>query len=190
MTRNKSKTSHGDDLSDSELFREATSGARPLKKSNQITPTPNRIKNIRVHRHINQESHSYALSDFSGELNSSTAEEILAYRGNGVQQKLFKKLKNGQIPIESRLDLHGFTVEAARTILSDFIVNSIAQQYRCVIIVHGKGSRGNLPVLKTMLNHWLKQIPDVLAYSSAQPQSGGTGALYALLKRKNDQIKN
>ena len=176
-----------DNFSDSELFKAATSGTRPLKENDNITPTPNRIKNIRVQRHLNRETTSYPLSDFSNELNASTADEVLAYRGNGVQQRLFKKLKNAQIGIESRLDLHGMIVETARTVLSQFIADCIEQQLRCVIIVHGKGSRGNPPVLKTMLNHWLKQIPDILAFSSAQAKDGGTGALYVLLKNKSGE---
>ena len=182
MTKNKSDNN----LSDSDLFREATSGVRPLKNTNKIAPTVNSVKNIRVNRHSNQDKDhpaGYQLSDFSGELTTSTADEILAFRGNGVQQRLFKKLKSGQFPIEARLDLHGLTVDKARTILSQFINECIENQYRCVIIIHGKGSRGDLPILKSMLNHWLKQIPDILAFSSAQPQNGGTGALYVLLKK-------
>ena len=178
------KNNPDDKLSDSDLFNEAMAGTRPLKNTNKVAPTPNRIKNIRVQRHTEQETTSYPLSDFSGELNSSTADEIIAYSGNGVQQRLFKKLKNGQISIESRLDLHGYTVENARSILSQFIAESIEQQLRCVIIIHGKGSLGGPPILKTMLNHWLKQIPDILAFSSALPKDGGTGALYVLLKNK------
>jgi len=178
------KNSLDDDLSDSALFREATTGTRPLKKTDKVAPVANSITNIRVQRHIQEDRAAYALSDFSGELSASSADEVLAYRGNGVQQRLFKKLKNGQIDIEARLDMHGLTVEIARTVLSEFIAESIAQQYRCVIIVHGKGSCGGQPVLKTMLNHWLKQVPDILAFCSAQPQNGGTGALYALLKNK------
>lgn len=156
---------------------------RVSKDTQKITPTVTH-KPIKVQRHLQEESFEYALSDFAGEINTSTSDEVLSFRGNGIQQRLFKKLRHGQIPVEARLDLHGLTVEPAREILSHFITDCLSQQYMCVIIVHGKGSRGDLPVLKTMLNHWLKQIPDILAYSSAQPQDGGTGALYVLLKNK------
>ncbi|MDH3327063.1 MAG: Smr/MutS family endonuclease [Gammaproteobacteria bacterium] len=178
-------------LSDSELFREATSGTRPLKKTDKVAPTSNNKTNIRVKKQSEQEFDSYPLSDFVGELNTCTADEVLAYRGNGVQQRLFKKLRNGQITTESILDLHGLTVDQARTVLNQFLAECLQSQYRCVIIVHGKGSRGDQPILKPMLNNWLQQIPDILAFSSAQAQDGGTGALYVLLRnnRKTESFE-
>ena len=179
MTKNK----QDDNADDAALFHEAIAGTRPLKKTNKIVPDAPR-QNIRVARKpAEAENVDYVLSEFAGEVNQSYAEEVLAYRGNGVQQRLFKKLKNGQLPIESRLDMHGMTVDTARQFLSQFIHDCLSARYRCVIIVHGKGSRGGQPVLKSMLNHWLKQIPDILAFSSALSRDGGTGALYVLLKK-------
>ena len=51
-------------------------------------------------------------------------------------------------------------------------------------IVHGKGlrSRQGQPVLKVKVNHWLRQREEVLAFCSARPVDGGTGAVYVLLK--------
>jgi DNA-nicking Smr family endonuclease len=56
----------------------------------------------------------------------------------------------------------------------------------CIRIIHGKGkrSRNNKgPVIKTKVNHWLRQRDDVLAFCSARPIDGGTGAIYVLLRR-------
>jgi DNA-nicking Smr family endonuclease len=39
------------------------------------------------------------------------------------------------------------------------------------------------PVLKGKVNHWLQQRDEVLAFCSARPVDGGTGAVYVLLKR-------
>ena len=59
--------------------------------------------------------------------------------------------------------------------------------YRHVIIVHGKGFRSqSKPVIKPLVNHWLKQADEVLAFCSAQPQDGGTGAVYVLLRKSRD----
>jgi DNA-nicking Smr family endonuclease len=54
-----------------------------------------------------------------------------------------------------------------------------------VRIIHGKGksSEGKLPVLKGKVNSWLRQKGEVLAFCSARPNDGGTGAVYVLLKR-------
>jgi DNA-nicking Smr family endonuclease len=55
-----------------------------------------------------------------------------------------------------------------------------------VRIIHGKGngSRHRGPVLKQKINHWLRQRDEVLAFCSARPMDGGTGAIYVLLRRK------
>jgi DNA-nicking Smr family endonuclease len=53
------------------------------------------------------------------------------------------------------------------------------------LIVHGKGyrSRNRLPVIKTLLDRWLRECSQVLAFHSAQPKHGGSGAVYVLLKK-------
>ena len=59
---------------------------------------------------------------------------------------------------------------------------------RCVHIIHGKGhgSSNQGPVLKNKVNAWLRQREEVLAFCSAQPKDGGTGAVYVLLRRKQN----
>ena len=47
------------------------------------------------------------------------------------------------------------------------------------------GLKPEVMLLKNALNSWLRQIPAVLAFCSAKPQHGGTGAVYVLLSRKN-----
>jgi DNA-nicking Smr family endonuclease len=36
-------------------------------------------------------------------------------------------------------------------------------------------------VLKHVVNHWLRRMDDVIAFASARPVDGGTGAAYVLL---------
>ena len=82
------------------------------------------------------------------------------------------------------LDLHGMTVAEARPMLAEFIADSRQQRLRCVRIIHGKGFRSASaqPVLKGLVNNWLRQHDGVLAFCSARPADGGTGAVYVLLK--------
>lgn len=113
-------------------------------------------------------------------------EEYLEYRGDGIQNRQFAKLKNGKVHLEAELDLHGLTLAKAEPTLSHFLEQCQEQKIRCVRIIHGKGwgSRDNKPVLKSKLNHWLRQSDAVLAFCSATIEDGGTGALYVLLKRQ------
>jgi len=57
--------------------------------------------------------------------------------------------------------------------------------------VHGKGqskAQGEqTAVLKGYVNHWLKELDAVQAFHSAQPQHGGTGAIYVLLRKNAEQ---
>lgn len=112
------------------------------------------------------------------------SEDELLFAVPGIQIKRLKKLRLGHIPWEQGLDLHGFTIEAARDEISRFIRDAQRQQARCVLVVHGKAfsQAGQSALLKSYINDWLRQMPAVLAFSSAQPKDGGTGAVYVLLK--------
>jgi DNA-nicking Smr family endonuclease len=57
---------------------------------------------------------------------------------------------------------------------------------RCARIVHGKGhgSWQKQPILKVKLSRWLRQHDAVLAFCSARPTDGGTGAVYVLIKKR------
>ena len=86
----------------------------------------------------------------------------LAYKGNGVQDGVFRRLKQGKYTSHGQLDLHKMTVEKARREVFDFIVEAVQHDLRCVTIVHGKGMSGDKgPVLKTYVNNWLPQMDDV-----------------------------
>ncbi len=114
----------------------------------------------------------------------------LEYKRAGVQHGVFRKLKQGKYPQEARLDLHRMTVERARQEVFDFIRQSLAYDLRTVSIVHGKGSHGKAEaaLLKSYVNKWLPELDEVQGYCSAQPQHGGVGAVYVLL-RKSERKK-
>ena len=109
----------------------------------------------------------------------------LYFRREGVQQQIMRKLHRGQFAIESELDLHGMTVSIAKKELNDFLVYCQSTNRRCIRIIHGKGhgSAGKIPVLKNKLNKWLQNYDSILAFCSAPTHDGGTGAIYALIKK-------
>ena len=105
-----------------------------------------------------------------------------------LDPKTMAKLKAGELTVQGHLDLHGYTRQAAEQVLVSFILSSHALGHRVVLIIHGRGlksSRG--PVLKEQLVRWLTTgslSHLVLAFCSARPCDGGTGALYVLLKKR------
>ncbi len=111
--------------------------------------------------------------------------EELYYHRDGIQHGVLRKLRRGQYRISAQLDLHGMNVTAARSAFTRFLREAKRDHLSCVRIIHGKGnrSRNKGPVLKTKVNHWLRQRDDVLAFCSARPVDGGTGAVYVLLSR-------
>ena len=110
--------------------------------------------------------------------------DTLAYRMQGVQDSVFRKLRRGQYAIQSELDLHGLNREAARLEVVRFLAHCQDRGLRCVRIIHGKGNRSpnSGPVIKTLIDSWLRRRQDVVAFCSARPVDGGTGAVYVLLR--------
>ena len=120
---------------------------------------------------------------FTDALEPTLAGQRLLYHRAGVQSRLIRKLRRGQITIAAELDLHGHLAAQAEAALSSFLRDCQDHHYRCVRIIHGKGlsSPGGRPVIKSLLNRWLREHPAVLAFCSARTADGGTGALYVLL---------
>ena len=110
--------------------------------------------------------------------------DTLSYAQPGIQKQVFKKLKRGQYSVGAELDLHGMTRVEAQASLDQFIAEARAHDIRCVRIIHGKGygSSNQGPVIKPLVNKWLQYREEVLAFCSARPVDGGTGAVYVLLK--------
>ncbi len=118
--------------------------------------------------------------------------EVLSFRCDGAQPFLLKKLKNGEYREADFIDLHGKTIEDAYEYTRRFILHARKEGFRCVLIIHGKGEREHLKrkaTLKSYVAHWLKQMPEVLAYHSAPEWKGGTGAVMVILK-KGDKESN
>lgn len=110
--------------------------------------------------------------------------DTLIYRMPGVQDSVLRRLRRGQYAIQDELDLHGLNREAARLEVVKFLAHCQDQRRRCVRIIHGKGhgSPNSGPVIKTLIDSWLRRRKDVLAFCSARPVDGGTGAIYVLLR--------
>lgn len=108
----------------------------------------------------------------------------------GVQTGVYKKLRLGKYPIEARLDLHRMKVVQARQEVFSFLQECVRHNVRTVLILHGKGETNpdGRGVLKAFVNKWLRDLPEVMAYHSAQKQHGGTGAVYVLM-RKSEEAK-
>jgi len=102
----------------------------------------------------------------------------------GIHQSALRKLRRTPISHAATLDLHGHNAAEARRSLTEFVRQSRHKGVRTIRVIHGKGhgSAGSQPVLKAKVREWLQEFPAVLAFCSAPPEGGGTGAVNVLLK--------
>ena len=116
-------------------------------------------------------------------------EEILSFKREGVGNQVFRKFRLGQYPIDAKLDLHRMKVVQARKEVFDFVQNCIKFNIRCALISHGKASHSEIKaMLKSCVNAWLPELNGIVAFHSAQQKHGGSGSVYIML-RKSDQQK-
>jgi DNA-nicking Smr family endonuclease len=92
-------------------------------------------------------------------------------------------------PIDLVLDLHGMDQDRARSALFRFLAQAQAEGERAVLVITGKGSRGD-GVLRRQTPDWLgdpslRQV--VAGWSFAHRRHGGEGAIYVALKRRIDR---
>ncbi|WP_343801250.1 DNA endonuclease SmrA [Marinobacterium maritimum] len=114
----------------------------------------------------------------------------VSWKRDGVQEGVFRNLRLGRYSTDACLNLQHCTLAQARDEVASFVRQSCDLNIRTVLIQHGRSNRadgvGNQ--LKSYLNEWLPLLDQVLAFHSAQPQHGGTGAIYVML-RKSDQAR-
>jgi DNA-nicking Smr family endonuclease len=164
-----------------ELFRKAVEGVRPLPERPVPAAAPAAPARARFRRADEAAVLEESLES-NPEAESDTGED-LSFRRRAVSLPVFRKLRRGAISVRDEIDLHGHTAVEARVALYEFLAEANLAGFRCVRVIHGKGrgSGHQGPVLKRKLGRWLQVRDDVLAYCSARPVDGGTGAVYVLL---------
>ena len=178
-----SKRMNDDDI---HLFQEAVKDVTPLKEITRVVHQ----KPITIPKtHRPQDDETTQLYDFvPQEPNEPVHSDAKLDFSRDLPNKTLRKLRQGQYNAEAELDLHGHTVNEASYALSHFLHTSLAEGRRTIRIIHGKGRQA---ILKNQINLWLRDHPAILAFCSAKPSKGGTGALTVLLKRNNKtKIRN
>lgn len=164
------------------LFMQAMRGVTPLQSTPTITKPVQKDPNAAFRRAAAQgaeESVSVVLSDMQALLNPVDGEAFLTYKNPTLPNKTFEQLRQGKLRWYDVVDLHSANIDEARTVVVSLIERAQKEGETVVKIVHGKGDA----LIKTCVNGWLKQINTVLAFVSAPPKDGGTGAVLVLLKR-------
>jgi len=177
--------------SDDVSFRAAMADVRPLVRDSRIDAPPPALALRRAP--VSDEAEALvALSDLvsgAAAFDVSDSTEYLEGAVVGLDLRILRRLRSGEFAYQAYLDLHGLSIAAARPAVEAFVSRAFLDGHRCVLIVHGRGrnSKDNVPVLKERLKSWLAHGRigrAVLAFTSARPADGGTGAVYVLLRRR------
>ena len=157
----------------------------PLAPHNRAPPPSSAARPIPIQSWADeQDALQSTLSDQITPDSLLETDDSLSFCRDGISRETLRKLRGGKWVIQEQLDLHGLTREYAREELVHFLNDALKRGHRCVRVIHGKGlgSVNREPVLKSKVRHWLMQRDEVLAFTQARPQDGGSGALVVLLK--------
>ena len=178
----KSKFSNSDDTT---LFRDMIGDVQPIRGGRRLPERPRPKPEAR----FSERDDADVLEEmFNGapEPDDVEAGEVIEYHRPHVTRKVLRQLRRGNYAIQEEIDLHGMTLDQARSALRQFIRECHAMRLGCVRVVHGKGlgSGHRGPVLKSGVNRWLRRWDEVVAFCSARPRDGGHGAVYVLIKNR------
>jgi DNA-nicking Smr family endonuclease len=159
---------------DQALFLEAVEGTKPLDTRDRIPvppPPPSVVRVVELPPTI--------------ELTVEGDGQRYAARAPGVSRAQILELRAGKVRAEETLDLHGHTVEAGLQQLRDFLVAAHRIGRRCVLIIHGKGTRSEhgAPLREAVLGELLGALSGLVrALATAGPSDGAEGATYVMLR--------
>jgi DNA-nicking Smr family endonuclease len=182
-----SKSKRHQEEDDTSLFLSAMDGVEQISNRGEA-PVPN----PRLPELIDENAEALAeLAEMvagQGDFTVAETDEYLEGAAPGIDARLLRSLRRGDFSLQARLDLHGMTQAQAKEAVDRFLTDSRRTGKRCVLIVHGRGlnSPDQVPILKERMREWLNQKrvgKTVLAFATARPQDGGTGAVYVLLRR-------
>lgn len=170
-------------LSDSELWKQATSDVKPLTWDDLP---------VRLHPPVEmqpaRDEDEALFAEFcrNGSVEIEQTAEYVEHSEPGARV-LLRDL-GGRLSVQDHLDLHQKTLNEARSALERFLLGSVRMGYRCVKVIHGRGlhSPDKRPVLRDNVHRWLRTrrlARHVIAFRTAPPYDGGAGAVYVLLRR-------
>lgn len=166
---------------DGALFRDAVG---PVRRLPEVDETPRRPRPA-ARAHMAERDEREARSEFERLLEAGPLEagDSLRYRRDEISPRMLRRLARGHYAVQDELDLHHADARQAESMLRRFLAEAGDAGRGCVRIVHGKGLHADgAPALKNLVDRLLRQRSDVLAFHSAPPAQGGTGAVLVLLR--------
>lgn len=163
----------------------------PFKDDDGVDP----IERIHSNKHIFNDpkplevrpTHTEAESKpWPKHIDSVNGSETLFYLSHPQLASEVKFWKQRALKDYQRCDLHGQTQAEAFQTLCRAIQEAKQAQRQTLLFIHGKSLHNHHAPIKSMLAGELKVHRDVLAYWTAPPSLGGTGALICIIKKNKE----
>ena len=176
---------------DADIFKRTMTGVQPLKKKRSLKTSASPATATAKPGTTAKAAQNRPAAPAQTRPRTPAPAPLSADGFAGVDKRTVERMRRGKLPIDARLDLHGSYQDAAQADLNAFISSCAATGCRVVLVITGKGSvREGGGVLRRRLPDWLNQPacrPHVLAFATARPEHGGSGAFYVLLRRQRDR---
>lgn len=157
---------------------------KPSGKNNSVDHAPD--KHPAAKHYLNISSFTTNMTSRLSSNRELKPADLTAEKVSGISRTDAKRIRSGQVMPTARLDLHGMTKDNARIALRRFISDRQMENHQHVLVITGKGTAGK-GVIRQALPNWLDESPlseQVVAYHTAKPKDGGTGAWYLKLRQK------
>lgn len=167
---------------------EPLSGEPRVHHKKARKPVP--VQTIADNKRVLEES----MSDDLESIEFLESEDGKSFRRPDVGPDVPRDLRRGRWSVRAQIDLHGMTVDDARSAVAQFLKDSCKHEIFCVRIIHGKGNGtpGRIGVLREVVRRWLKQRDEVAAFCEAREIDGGAGAtivrLRAVRRREDGEV--
>ena len=175
---------------DVDLFARAMADVKPLKgRSRGPKPSPPVILREKPEGPLKPKARSLATLGMT-KPSPKPVEPDLEADAKGFDRDVDRALSRGRLEPEARLDLHGMTLATAERAVARFLEQAVAQDWRVVLIITGKGYRredGRVIEgrIRAEFVGWLNRAENRARVRAVR----GTGAFYVLLRRRSAASK-
>ncbi len=101
----------------------------------------------------------------------------------GVERKITKQIRQGKLPTEAKIDLHGLTISQAHNEINRFLLKCYSENRRKVLVVTGKGGETSI---RREFPIWVSHSPlrdIIISCTNAHQNQGGYGAFIVILRK-------
>lgn len=161
--------------SEEDIFLHAVSDVAPLRKGGRDIAAP-----VRTAAPAPAPAATFdRLVEDHIEFDMEHTHEFIMGQVRGLDPKIFRKLKAGQLSVQAHLDLHGLNADQAKLAVIEFLRRSYMEGKRCVLVIPGRGRNSLLGqgILRQEISTWLTQAPSsALFWPSPRPCPGTAAA--------------